>query len=129
MFVVNILKRVVARQQGQVARGRRRPDHSVLDRIPRLPVLLAFESATRLARLFNTSALRVEQPSVITASDTALGDLAVEQRGTAMDAPRVHESETSLCGSEENQIFAQHAHLHGQVLDLRSEYDRMPVAA
>ena len=97
-------------------------------RIPRLAHVAAQLAALGLARLIQAAPVGRELPAVIAAANTVVFDSAVVKRGAAVHAARVHEAGTAAAVTEQDQVFAEHAHLARRRAGVGGEADRVPVA-
>src|SRR5204863_10163961 len=69
-----------------------------------------------------------KMPAVIAAHDAVLLHDAVFERGAAMGAGLVQEADLAAAISKDNKVLTQQPQRDRQVLKLRLDHDRMPVA-
>jgi hypothetical protein len=133
LAVVQRLEAVVARQHRLLlGRAQVGPHQAVLllHRVPGLAHAAAAAcTAVGLARLVDAVALHVEHPAVVAAADAFFLDAAVVERGAAVRAAPVHEAGAAGLVAEQDQVFAQHAHLARRVGGIGGQADGVPVAA
>ena len=100
-----------------------------LDRwVGALPHLAQQWTVGRLGRRVQELAVDAVVPAVVAADDAAIRDAAELQRGAAVAAVQVQQGTLAGFGAQRHQLLAEDAHLDRQVLQLRRQAHRLPVA-
>jgi hypothetical protein len=92
-------------------------------------VLLGFRLFALRKRRMQAGAVDVEHHAVIAALDAALLDRAVFERGAAMHAMRVQQTDAAAAVAERDQFFVEDLQEAGRVGEFHRHADRMPEAA
>ncbi|MNK84193.1 hypothetical protein D3C87_1040340 [compost metagenome] len=133
LAVVHGFEAVVAWQHGLLlGRAEVGPDQAVLllHRVPGLAhAAAAARTAIGFAGLVDAVALHVEHPAVVAAADAFFFHAPVVERRSAVRAAPVHEARATFLVAEQDEVFAQHAHLARRVGGVGGQADGVPVAA
>src|ERR1700733_14922169 len=128
----DVFEIVVSRQHWLSFTGAQVGKHqavALFDGIPGLPRVLTMAAAIGLAWLVQTTSLRIEQPTVITAADAVGFDAAVIQTRTPMHTAGIEHPGAAVAVPEQHQLLAQNPHFHRQIAHRGGSRDRLPVAA
>jgi hypothetical protein len=88
-----------------------------------------FQSAVGgLARGLEDPAINVEQPAVIAAADTLVGDQTELKRGSTMRAVWLQQADGAALVTENDEILPKDAQSPGQFAQLAGQDDRLPEA-
>jgi hypothetical protein len=89
---------------------------------------VAAEIGCRLGAGGDQRSVTAKMPAVIAAHDAVFLHDAVFERGAAMGADAVEEADLAAAISKDDKVLAEQPQRDRQVLKLRLDHDRMPVA-